>query len=79
MHIFITIRTGKSFCIEIDNNTTVNDLKRHIEDTEGIPLKQQCPMIAGKHMNNMGGNVSLSFWGACDGSEVYIGRKRLCW
>lgn len=52
MTIFIKTLTGKTISLDVEVNNTFSDIKKKIEDQEGIPVKSQRLIIAGKQVND---------------------------
>jgi hypothetical protein len=52
MMIFVKTLTGKIITIEVEVNNTFSDIKKKIEDQEGIPVESQRLTIAGKQVSD---------------------------
>lgn len=52
MEIFVKTLTGKTTTVEIQPSDTVLDLKRKIEEQEGIPLDHQRLVLKGRQLLN---------------------------
>jgi len=50
--IFIKTLTGKSISVEVDNRTTLRQLKDKIQEKEGVPPDQQRLIFAGMQLEN---------------------------
>ena len=57
--IFIKTLQGKNITLEVDDNDTIDSIKKQIADKEGIPVDQQRIVYNGKQLED--GNSVLSY------------------
>ena len=52
MQIFVKTLTGKTLTLEVEPSDTIKSIKVKVEDKEGIPIKDQRFIYAGKALEN---------------------------
>jgi ubiquitin len=67
--IFLKTLTGKTICVEIEREDTVDDLKHQIWNKEGIPPDQLRIIFNGQQLEN---GHALADYGITSGSTLHI-------
>ena len=52
MQVFVKTITGRNMTLEVDSNTSIQEVKGRIQQKEGIPIDSQRLIFAGKHLHN---------------------------
>ena len=74
MQIMIKTLTGKTLCLSVNSNDTVNEIKQKIQQKEGIPLEQQRLVFNGKQLED--GNTIADYGIQADSSIHLVLRLR---
>ena len=52
MQVFVKTITGRNMTLEVDSNTSIQEVKGKIQQKEGIPVNSQRLIFAGKHLHD---------------------------
>ena len=69
MQIMIKTLTGKTLCLSVNSNDTVNEIKQKIQQKEGIPLEQQRLVFNGKQLED---NLKLGEYNISNDSTIHL-------
>ena len=61
--------TGKTLCLSVNSNDTVNEIKQKIQQKEGIPLEQQRLVFNGKQLED---NLKLGEYNISNDSTIHL-------
>jgi ubiquitin len=69
MEIYVRTQSGKQLIIEVERTDRIEDVKRQIQDREGIPPDQQRLIFEGRQIED--GNI-LRDYDVEDESELHL-------
>lgn len=69
MRITVVTLAGRELPIEVDNGSTVRQIKEKVEEREGIPPEQQRLVFSGKHIED---HELISTSGLGEGARVNL-------
>lgn len=76
MKLVVEILTGNLFYIQVDDNATVDDLKKEIEVQENLTRDRMILIVDSKDENKLiikeDDGASLADFGVQDGSHIYL-------